>query len=135
MMTPIRWRWLGFCLCLRLAADVSVTLVRTGLMLLYTPYGVAMGAGGAGAIRADSVASGARRRVAWDAGRRVQVILVRTRQTRSPLPAGALNAVSVAALQVSDTLMCITQCLGVAEGGPSAPRDDSTDRVGLQGPP
>ena len=40
-------------------------------MLLYKPYGMAMGAGGAGAIRAE--------RVAWGAGQRIQVMLVGTR--------------------------------------------------------
>ena len=105
--------------------------------MVYTPYSVAMGAGGAGAIRAARVSSGAGRFVAWDAGRRVQVMLVRTRvspgQTRSPQPS-ALNVQP--RMKVSDTLVCITQCAGVAEGGPSAPHDDSIDRVGpRQGPP
>jgi hypothetical protein len=40
-------------------------------MLLYAPYFMAMGAGGAGVKRAE--------RVAWGAGRRVKVVLVGTR--------------------------------------------------------
>ena len=67
-------------------------------MLLYTPYCMAMVAGGADAIRAE--------RVAWGAGRRVKVMLVGTRvepgRTALPvtrdavaLPAGVASAAAL----------------------------------------